>query len=61
MSLFQRPARPGRDCPPNQFGSEVTFNVFAAQVIYIKLDGVNFFSNANPPSTGPFSLEWAMQ
>jgi hypothetical protein len=52
---------PGRDCPPSQLGSEVTFTVSANQTIYVKLDGVNFGSNANPPSQGPFTLEWAMQ
>jgi Fibronectin type III domain len=60
-SLIPLGPGPGRDCPPNQFGSEVTFVVNANQAIYIKLDGVNFFSNANPPSEGPFSLEWGMQ
>jgi hypothetical protein len=53
---------PGRDCPANQFGSEVTFTVSAGQAISIKLDGINFPDNSHiPPSEGPFTLEWAMQ
>ncbi|MBV8716205.1 MAG: fibronectin type III domain-containing protein [Chloroflexi bacterium] len=42
-------------------GSSLTISPIAGQTIYIKFDGVNPGSNANPPYEGPFTLEWNMQ
>jgi fibronectin type III domain protein len=50
-------------CPNNadgsgEAGATITISPIAGQTIYIKFDGLNPDSNANPPYEGPFTLEW---
>jgi trimeric autotransporter adhesin len=46
-------------CPAGEAGSTDDVNAVGGQTIYIKFDGINPDSNANPPYEGPFTLEWA--
>lgn len=39
-------------------GATITISPIAGQTIYIKFDGLNPDSNANPPYVGAFTLEW---
>lgn len=45
-------------CPAGEAGATQTINPIAGQTIYIKFDGLNPDSNANPPYVGAFTLEW---
>jgi trimeric autotransporter adhesin len=53
-------------CPNNadgsgETGATITISPIAGQTIYIKFDGLNPDSNANPPYVGAFTLEWSQQ
>ena len=45
-------------CPGGEAGAIQIINPIAGQTIYIKFDGLNPDSNANPPYVGAFTLEW---
>ena len=50
-------------CPANtdgsgEAGSTIIISPIAGQTIYIKFDGFNPDTNANPPYVGVFTLEW---
>lgn len=42
-------------------GSTLIISPIAGQTIYLKFDGINPGSNANPPYQGPFTLQWSEQ